>query len=411
MSKRIIITYGLCAEENLGCPSLLHGFYELLKEIYGDSFQMINLQIGPVTPEAVSDMPFQTLSVRSYRAKEYFKTFWKVPCKAPANGIHLPASVTEISLLDALSMVCGADAVVNLYGICFCDNFPTDDVFPVLIPLHVMLQFPLAVTAKRCRVPSIKNTASYGPIKTKYNRTSARIAERHLFDCMVAREEKSFQSMREVGAGEKVLLSPDTANLMPFSRDVHFDRPTVGISTSHQIIRQWRSSEDYTQCIAQLCLHIQKTYSVDILLIPNEYPSSNPYNDIDVSEDILDLLHELGGDAAILDVRSMSSSQIKNTIVACEALVASRYHACVAALSSGVPLMVLGWHYKYEELLQWYGQREWMLSQDDCDAGRLIAMFDRLWSQRDTLRREIQAHYPAVREAVIQTGRQMLGAE
>lgn len=409
MSKRII-TYGLHIEENLGCPSLLLGFYELLKEIYGDDFQMLNLQEGPVSPEAVAGMPFQTLSVRPYRAKEYFKTFLGASRKA-SNEKIFSEFTTEISLSEAFSLIFRADAVVNLFGICFCDNFNVDNVHLPLVPLYAMLRFPLSAAAKRYHVLSIKNAASYGPIKTKYTRGIAQIAERYLFDRMVAREKQSLQAMRGAGVGEKIMLAPDTANLMPYSKDVHFDRPTVGISTSHQIVRQWKSAEEYTQCIARMCLHIGKTYPVDILLIPNEYPSSNPYHDIDVSEDILELLRELGGNAAILDVRSMNGMQIKSAIAACEVLVASRYHACVAALSSGVPVMVLGWHYKYEELLQWYRQQEWLLSQDDCDGDRLIEMFDRFWVRRDALREEIQERYPAVREAVIQTGRQMFDAE
>lgn len=409
MSKRII-TYGLHIEENLGCPSLLLSFYELLKEIYGDDFQMLNLQEGPVSPEAVAGMPFQTLSVRPYRAKEYFKTFLGSSRKA-SNEKIFSESTTEISLSEAFSLTSGADAVVNLFGICFCDNFPSDSALLPLVPLYAMLRFPLSAAAKRYHVLSIKNTASYGPIKTKYTRGIAQIAERYLFDRMVAREKQSLQAMRGAGVSEKIMLAPDTANLMPYSKDVHFDRPTVGISTSHQIVRQWKSAEEYTQCIARLCFHIGKTYPVDILLIPNEYPSSNPYHDIDVSEDILELLRELGGDAAILDVRSMNGTQIKNAIAACEVLVASRYHACVAALSSGVPVMVLGWHYKYEELLQWYGQQEWLLSQNDCDKDRLIEMFDQFWARHNALREEIQERYPAVREAVIQTGRQMFDTE
>lgn len=409
--KKRVITYGLHVEENLGCPSLLHGFYELLTELYGNDFEMINIQVGPVPSEATIDMPFQTLSVRPYRAKDLLKILLKAPLEISPEETASLETTGEISLSTAAALVRGADAVVNLYGICFCDNLSSNDVAPPFIPLHAIFEFPLSAAAKRYHVRSVKNTASYGPIKTRYNQTVARIADRHLFDCMVARETQSIQAMREAGAGKRIMLSPDTANLMRFSKDVHLDRPIVGISTSYQIVRQWKSSEEYTQCIARLCLYIQRKYPVDILLIPNEFSLSNPYHDIDVSQDILDLLHEMGGDAGILDVRSMSSTQIKNKIASCEVLVASRYHACVAALSSGVPLMVIGWHYKYEELLQCYGQQEWMLLQDHCDGDQLIAMFDRLWSRRDSLRREIQDRYPVVREDIIRTGRKMLCAD
>ena len=36
-----IITYSLIAQYNLGCPSVLHGIYQLLQEVYGEEeFEM-----------------------------------------------------------------------------------------------------------------------------------------------------------------------------------------------------------------------------------------------------------------------------------------------------------------------------------------------------------------------------------
>lgn len=138
MSK-LFITYGARVEENLGAPSLLLGFYELLKTIYGNGFQMINLQDSPVPPEAAG-MPFQTLFIRPYRAKEYFKTLLRTTGKAP-DGKNLSEDATEISISEVFSLVCGADAVINLYGICFCDNFPTDSAHLPLVPLYAILGF------------------------------------------------------------------------------------------------------------------------------------------------------------------------------------------------------------------------------------------------------------------------------
>lgn len=397
-----VVTCGLHTNYDLGSPSILHGIYQLLREVYRDDFEMVNLQLGEATPISISDMPFQTICIKGYRAKKFLQ--------ALLFNRKFSGEFGQ-SLSQAFSVIRKADILIDLYGICFCDKLVSSSCPAPLLPLYTMLTFPLSCVAKKYHIRSVKNAASYGPAISAYARGSARFAARHLFDCMVAREEKSLQVMRELGVGEHVLLAPDTANLMPYTREEHFARPTVGISTSHQIVRQWRNAEDYVQCAAKLCLHIRQTYGADVLLIPNECEPESPYSDVDVSEDILELLREMGGDAKVLDVRNMNSTQIKNQIAACEVLVASRYHSCVAALSSGVPLMVIGWHYKYEELLRWYGQYPWLLSETNCDSDKLIAMFDRLWAMREERREEIAARYPAVREAVIGTGRQMLGMD
>lgn len=192
---------------------------------------------------------------------------------------------------------------------------------------------------------------------------------------------------------------------MPYSVERSSDKKMIGISTSHQIIKQWRSTESYIDCMAGLIKYIHTAYGLKVLLIPNECSPSSKYNDVHVTNDILAKLPEYDGEIETLDVIRMSGMEIKNRIASCEALVASRYHSCVAALSSGVPTLVLGWHYKYDELLHWYGQDEWVLSSQNCTADKLIMKFDTFMQQLDQSCETIRARYPDVRKAVIDAGR------
>ena len=105
----------------------------------------------------------------------------------------------------------------------------------------------------------------------------------------------------------------------------------------------------------------------------------------------------------------MTSTELKNEIAACKVVVASRYHTCVAALSSGTPVLVLGWHYKYQELLSLYSQTQWLIRQDACDSGKLVSLFRRFWELREENRQTIQAQYPLVCAKVIDTGRMLYG--
>lgn len=398
-----IITCGLSMAHDLGSPSILHGIYQLLKELYQDDFEMINLQIGEESSSAISDMPFQTRFITGYRGKKFLMALFF--------GKHCPAENGGISINEAFQLIQNADVVIDLYGICFCDKLGINNCPAVLIPLYTAMSFRFSWVAKKFHVRSVKNTASYGPANSKYHRKAAKFAKKHLFDCMVAREKQSLQAMEQLGLGTGILVAPDTANLMPYSSEKIFVRPTVGISTSHQIVKQWKNPENYVQCMANLCLHIRVCYDVDVLLIPNETSPEYTYNDMDVSEEIMRIVEEKNETVQILDSGNMNSTQIKNNIAACEVVVASRYHSCVAALSAGVPLMVIGWHYKYEELLHWYGQDSWLLSESDCDSQKMIKMFDALWQQRDTRRNEIVERYPFVRAAILESGQQMLNVE
>ena len=132
-------------------------------------------------------------------------------------------------------------------------------------------------------------------------------------------------------------------------------------------------------------------------------------NDVAVCRMIQEELAKAGVPSEIADVLQMSSTALKNEIAACEVVVASRYHTCVAALSSGTPVLVLGWHYKYQELLSLYSQTQWLINQDACDSEKLVNLFRRFWELREENRETIQAQYPLVRAKVIDTGRVLYG--
>ena len=60
-----VLTAGLCAEYNFGCPSILHGMEVLLHTLHGDNVEMINYQTTVPDPISVEDMGFVTKTVTS----------------------------------------------------------------------------------------------------------------------------------------------------------------------------------------------------------------------------------------------------------------------------------------------------------------------------------------------------------
>ena len=162
------------------------------------------------------------------------------------------------------------------------------------------------------------------------------------------------------------------------------------------------------ECIIQLGKRIHEL-GAEIVFLPNEYDPTKADNDVAVCQMIVDALAAEGIPATILDVLHMTSTQLKNEIAACEVVVASRYHTCVAALSSGTPVLVLGWHYKYQELLSLYSQNRWLINQDECDSAKLLAMFNEFWRTREKNRQTILAQYNDVRRKIITEGKKMYG--
>jgi len=87
-------------------------------------------------------------------------------------------------------------------------------------------------------------------------------------------------------------------------------------------------------------------------------------------------------------VREDDPLRIKGILGASDAVVASRYHALVSALSQGVPSVATGWSHKYNELFEDYGFPEGVLSIDD-EHARIDAMLNKLVNVES--RKEISA--------------------
>lgn len=389
-----VLTTGLCAEYNFGCPSILHGMDVLLHALHGDNVTMVNYQTTVPDAISVADMNFVT-KTNSTDFSTLLKT-WKTG-KGTAADLELIRDLEE------------ADLVVDLYGICFCDNLEKRKYSYLSMRARKLKFQPILHLAKKMGKTVIKNTASFGPMATEYNKKSAQYSAKNVYDVLCAREVQSKIALRHVlGDKWEVLLSPDTANLMPFSLQLRKNR--VGISASHQIVKQWKSAEGYVECIVQLGKVIHEM-GAEIVFIPNEYDPTKADNDVAVCKTIQEALAAEGVPSEILDVLHMTSTQLKNEIAACEVVVASRYHTCVAALSSGTPVLVLGWHYKYQELLSLYSQNRWLINQDECDSKKLVEMFRKFWKLREENRQIILNQYPVVRRKILVEGKKMYGGK
>jgi len=383
-----VLATGVKIEDNFGGPSILHGLQEVLTELYGNDYELTYYQVTPFNDYASRDFNFKVRAIPFS-----FKHF----------GFALLKSK---EMREFIRDVKSSDIVVDLLGICFSDNFYPQKFSYLKMFVSIPYKFRMIAIAKFFHRKTVKNSCSFGPMKSKSNQKYAAFACKHLFDVVSAREVKSRDALIYDGRVKKeISLSPDIANMMTFSKDKNLGEKKIGISTSHQIIKQWKGETGYIECIVNLCRHISQTYEIPIILIPNEVQPLADMNDITVSREIQDKLKKENIYVEIIDSAHMSSKQLKNVIASCEVIIASRYHSCVAALSSGVPTLVIGWHYKYEELLHWYSQDGWGIPTDECSSEKLISTFDSFWRNRNESKKIIADRHPEVRKAVLEAGK------
>jgi polysaccharide pyruvyl transferase WcaK-like protein len=392
-----ILLYGVMSENNFGGPSLIHGAKEIIKDLY-QNYEIVCYQNTKPINTAISDMDFEILQIPYNKTSNLLIDALKLKF-----GIR-PKTEERLKFFNNIKT---SDIVANLYGICFCSNFSKDNYSYIGTIKSVIGKFAISFVSKMYRVKTIKCPASYGPMIFKTDIIAARFAANHIFDSIYARENQGKKQMKNKAYIKKdIKVSPDMANLMPYITEEFNKEKKIGISVSHQIIRQWKGKENYIGSLVKLIRHIIEVTGYNIILIPNEFSDSISYNDVDVAEEINNLLGN-SEYVKILDINNINSTQIKSIIGSCEVMISSRYHSCVAALSAGVPTLIIGWHYKYHELLNWYGQNNWILSTENCAPEKLIAMFDNFWGIRNKERKVIKERYSFVRKALFEAGKSM----
>lgn len=384
-----IITMGMDLDTDFGHPSLLHGTYELLRELYGGDLQFTHYQFNNVHSELIDDLEFQVRSVPiSY--KQMFKAYIKWIFRG-----RIREDVREF-FEDLKS----ADLVVDPFGIRFCDKFCGDESDVYHMIRYYCSEFMPFLIARWMKKPIIKTAASYGGITKPATKKTAKFMGNKIYTEIIARETQSRAELIQNGGVRKdIRVSPDVANLFDVNAEVVANR--VGISTSFQIERQFKNGISYVQAVAGFCEYVNKKTGADIILIPNQTLPNNARDDVVISKEIYEVLKEKRISAQLVDIHKTNSTELKSIIASCGVLVGSRYHSCVAALSSGVPVLVVGWHHKYEELLKEYLQSDMLIDVRDFDMDAMKNSFDELWATREERVSTIKREIPKVRNAVI----------
>ena len=395
MFVRKILAYGFGLDANFGGPSVVHGIHDALNHVFPKN-EFVVYQPHAVDPVSVSDLDFP---VRAFPYRKHMFKFYRDWLLLKLFG-RRSRSESCSRFWDEYR---AADAVVNIYAICFCSKIRT----------HLSVQtFRGALRALFCEFGpnllaridgkvSVKSTASYGPFGGRPNRRLARLATRFAFSRALVRERDCLRELEEAASRRcRLQVAPDLANaweIPPVAREPDL----LGFSLSYQSEIQWQAAgKDYVPTMRALVEHAVRDLQCRVVLFPNQFRNKGRSDATMAEEVVAGLPPDICAQIEIFDARTASPLALKMAIARCSAMVSCRYHSCVAAFSSGVPQLVLGWHCKYVELAGLYGQREAVLRTEDCDVEALRAKMDGLWSRREEIGREIRTHRADVVAAV-----------
>ena len=90
-------------------------------------------------------------------------------------------------------------------------------------------------------------------------------------------------------------------------------------------------------------------------------------------------------------VNSYSSSEdIYKQIKNCDLLIGSRFHSIIFALSLNIPVIVIGWSHKYEELMKDYDLTQFIMPNEMVGTGKLVSFINEIEKDYSNIESQIR---------------------
>lgn len=168
------------------------------------------------------------------------------------------------------------------------------------------------------------------------------LADFENYDYIVPREKETYELLTGLNLkNPKIVLASDPAfnlELKPIHENLFSNRKFIGINVSPIAYKNETARANFINCINS----ILESTDNSILLIPHVYVGDK------IDADVLKKLYDsLPCKERIVKIsEELSCEQLKYLISKCEAFIGCRTHSTIAAYSTGVPTIVIGYSVK-----------------------------------------------------------------
>lgn len=224
------------------------------------------------------------------------------------------------------------------------------------------------------------------------------------YDLIVARESITYGAVKRIQ--KNTILSPDPAFFMEpkecFLDDRLHTGNLIGINISPMIISNEKASGMAYENYKHLIQHILSETDVTIALIPHVVWASN-----DDRKVLRQLYDDFDENPRLVLVEDHTAPELKYIISKCSFFVGARTHATIAAYSSCVPTLVVGYSVKARGIARdLFGTEDGYVLpvQDLKEPGELTNAFRTLWEEKVAVQKSLENTLPnylsAARQAV-----------
>jgi len=299
----------------------------------------------------------------------------------------------------------GTDLVIDEAGISFVDSRG----FVMNTYAFVCAAVPLLVGT-----PVVKYSQAMGTFKNGWNKFLAKWILPKL-KLVIARGQGTLDNLKGIGITDNVKLCADGAFTMEDSpawneavdkvcaEDAFYNDNVVGLSISSVVQKKCNKMNlDYVKVMVELIEYLtQNGYKVLMIANAARINSEKPRNnDLMVGDAIYNALSEK--ENVRWYHKEMDAEEIRAYISKCRVLIASRFHAMIGALEKKVPVLLVGWSHKYQEVLDMFELGQYAMDFSKLDISLMKEEFEKFMKDEQVIREKLDKNYDAVMESSAQ---------
>ncbi len=215
--------------------------------------------------------------------------------------------------------------------------------------LHILTKSMALLAGK----PLVLSPQTIGPYKWFFSRIVAKMVMRRAAG-VFARDDISMKYLQKLGIVKNAHEAIDVAFELPYTpNNIDSDKIKVGVNVSGLLFNggynkknMFRLNLDYKEFVLDLLQRLSQRPDISLYLVPHvpcqEYPVDDDYR-------VCVELHQQFPNT-ILAPEFKSPSEAKSYISAMDFFTGARMHACIAAFSSGVPVIPVSYSRKFNGL-------------------------------------------------------------
>ena len=326
--------------------------------------------------------------------------------RARAAVVNSNPSVRELMEMEFVADITGGDSLSDIYGVGrFLKRF---------LRRWLIIQFGKEL---------ILLPQTYGPFRT----AAARAMGRYVLNrasAIYSRDHEGIEYVRGLlhkpNMNGKVRFGPDLAFVLdsrePENLDVGSleksrtrDTLLVGFNISGLLFNggytqnnMFGLKTDYRRLICSIIDLLMRNEKLIILLVPHVFgPVGCVENDHDACSKVYEDLGQRYKDRLFLAKGEYSHNEIKYIIGKCDFFVGSRMHACIAAVSQGIPAIGLAYSKKFRGVFESIGIEQLVIDMREKDRMEILTGITEALEQRRTIADNIKSTIPKVQEHIL----------